>query len=159
PCDGCPARRALETGGRAEQRYRWPTRLGEREVEVTAFPYATAEGAPGVIEVVRDVSERAELERQGMEAASLASLGGLAAGVAHEIRNPIGIITSSAQLLEQNDALAGRDRELLRVLRDESARVDRTISEFVRFATPPRPSRAITPLQPLLARVQSSLRP
>jgi signal transduction histidine kinase len=159
PCQSCPAERALASGERAEQRYLWPTQFGEREVEVTAFPFAREDGAAAVIEVVRDVSERAELERQVMQAQSLASLGSMAAGVAHEIRNPIGIITSSAQLLGHTEALPERDRELLRVLRDESARVDRTISEFVSFATPSKPHRSATQPGALLERVQSALRP
>jgi two-component system, sporulation sensor kinase E len=159
PCESCPARRTLESGARAEQRYRWPTRMGLREVEVTTFRFSTDDGKPGVIEVVRDVSERAELERQIVQAQSLANLGAMAAGVAHEIRNPLGMIMSSAQLLSRADELGPRDRELLQVVRDESARVERTISEFVHFATPPQPSRAATSVTALLERVQSVLRP
>jgi two-component system, sporulation sensor kinase E len=159
PCESCPARRTLETGARAEQRYRWPTRMGVREVEVTTFRFSMDDGKPGVIEVVRDVSERGELERQIVQAQSLASLGGMAAGVAHEIRNPLGMIMSSAQLLSRAEELSPRDRELLQVVRDESARVERTISEFVHFATPPEPSRAATSVTALLERVQSVLRP
>ncbi len=158
PCDSCPARSTLATGARAEQRDRWPTRLGLREVEVTTFRFSAEDGRPGVIEVVRDVSERAELERQIMQAQSLANLGSMAAGVAHEMRNPLGMIMSSAQLLSRAEELSPRDRELLQVVRDESARVERTISEFVHFATPPQPSLAATSVPTLLERVQSVLR-
>ncbi|MFQ5514699.1 MAG: nitrogen regulation protein NR(II) [Myxococcota bacterium] len=160
PCPECPARITLERGVRAEHRYRWPTADGaEREVEVTTFPFTLEEPHDAVIEIVRDVSERAELERQVVQSESLASLGQLAAGVAHEIRNPIGMISSSAQLLAQTSRLEARDRELLEVIQKESARVNETISEFVGFASPPAPSRVATDLRSLLERVRSVLRP
>jgi two-component system, NtrC family, sensor histidine kinase HydH len=107
---------------------------------------------------IRQLTDAIEYSNRQLQE-SLASLGSMAAGVAHEIRNPIGIITSSAQLLGQTASLAPRDRELLGVLRDESARVERTVSEFVRFATPPRPNPTATHPAELLARVQSSLSP
>jgi signal transduction histidine kinase len=158
PCTGCPARRALEHGRPATQRYRWPAGPGEIEVEVTAFPFQGELGEPAVIEVVRDVSERAELERQIAQSASLASLGELAAGVAHEIRNPVGVIASAAQLLGQGQH-AERDRPLVDAISAEAARIGRTIQEFVGFAAPFEPSRNATEPAALLARVRDMLRP
>jgi signal transduction histidine kinase len=160
PCPGCPARAAWETGGSATQRYHWPLASGKlAEVEVTTFPFTTEVGRPAVIEVVRDVSERAELERQVVQSTSLANLGEMAAGIAHEIRNPIGMIQSAAQLLEQDAAAAQRDRPLLEVIRHEADRVNRSITEFVGFAAPPTPSRIATAPGELLERVRAMLRP
>jgi signal transduction histidine kinase len=160
PCPGCPARVTAATGAQAQRRYRWPGADGApREVEVVTFPFKTLENENAVIEVVRDVSERGELERQLVQSASLASLGELAAGVAHEIRNPIGMIRSSAQLLENAGGLAERDRELLSVIEKEANRVAETITEFVGFATPTRPSLAACEVPPLLERAQAMLRP
>jgi len=160
PCEGCPAATTLAYGRRAERRYRWPGESGRMlDVEVTTFPFMTPQGDPGAIELVRDVSERVMLERQVAQAETLAKLGEMAAGVAHEIRNPIGMIASSAQLLAQADGLAERDRELLGVMLVESARINLTISEFVNFATPPKPCKALTDPGALLERVRSVLRP
>jgi signal transduction histidine kinase len=86
-------------------------------------------------------------------------LGELAAGVAHEIRNPIGMIRSSAQLLEGATSLAERDRELLNVIEKEANRVAETITEFVGFATPTQPTLAACEVAPLLERAQTMLRP
>lgn len=160
PCPGCPARITAATGAQAQRRYRWPGPDGaQREVEVVTFPFKTLENENAVIEVVRDVSERGELERQLVQSASLASLGELAAGVAHEIRNPIGMIRSSAQLLEGAASLAERDRELLNVIEKEATRVAETITEFVGFATPTQPALAACEVAPLLERAQTMLRP
>jgi len=76
-------------------------------VRITELTAALAESNVSLTQRVRDrtqevergLSERAELERQIIQSESLASLGEMAAGVAHEIRNPIGMISSSAQLL------------------------------------------------------------
>jgi PAS domain S-box-containing protein len=160
PCAGCPARRTMETGAQAQRRYRWPAPGGgTREVEVVTFPYTSRDNERAVIEVVRDVSERGELERQLVQSASLASLGELAAGVAHEIRNPIGMIKSSAQLLEGASGLSERDRALLGVIETEATRVAETITEFVGFAAPTKPSVVACEVAPLLERVRVMLAP
>ncbi len=159
PCPGCPARKTMATGAQAQRRYRWPAPDGGvREVEVVTFPYTSRENAHAVIEVVRDVSERGELERQLVQSASLASLGELAAGVAHEIRNPIGMIRSSAQLLEGASGLSERDRTLLGVIEKEATRVAETITEFVGFAAPTKPSLASCEVGPLFERTATMLR-
>jgi signal transduction histidine kinase len=160
PCPGCPAQDTLRSGATTHRRYRWPTRGGmERDVEVTTFAYTPANRERAVIEVVRDVSERTDLERQVIQSESLASLGELAAGVAHELRNPIGMITSAAQLLAPAEGLALRDRELLGVVQREATRLEATVSEFVNFAAPPRPSLVAVDPRALVERVATMLRP
>jgi PAS domain S-box-containing protein len=159
PCPGCPARRTMANGAQAQRRYRWPSPDGtSREVEVVTFPYTSRENEHAVIEVVRDVSERGELERQLVQSASLASLGELAAGVAHEIRNPIGMIRSSAQLLEGATGLSERDRTLLGVIEKEATRVADTITEFVGFAAPTKPNVAACDVAPMFERAEQMLR-
>jgi signal transduction histidine kinase len=160
PCPGCPARETLRSGAAAHRRYRWPTAGGvERDVEVTTFAFQTTDRRRALIEVVRDVSDRADLERQVVQSESLARLGELAAGVAHELRNPIGMISSAAQLLTVAEGLAERDRELLGVVQREATRIEATVSEFVNFAVPPRPSLVPVDARALIERVATMLRP
>jgi two-component system sensor histidine kinase HydH len=99
-----------------------------------------------------------ELERQISRSANLASLGELAAGIAHEIRNPVGMIASAAQLLERGEH-AERDRKLVSAISSEAARIGRTIGEFVSFAAPPEPSRTATEPAALLLRTREMLAP
>lgn len=53
----------------------------------------------GIVMVGRDLTERRQLESQLIQSAKMASLGVMAGGIAHELRNPLGIISASAQLL------------------------------------------------------------
>ncbi len=83
----------------------------------------------------------------------LAALGEMAAGIAHEIRNPLGIISSSAQLLEKSLPGSGeRSRQLIGILQEETQRLDALITDFLTFGRPPRPQRRQTDLSALLRR-------
>lgn len=76
-------------------------------------------------------------ERELVEAAKFAFVGELAAGVAHEVRTPLGVMRSSTQLLER--ALEAKDdevRELLQLLRDEVDRIERVVSGLLELARP-----------------------
>lgn len=79
------------------------------------------------------------LEHQAGEAERLAYIGTLAAGLAHEIRNPLNSLNLNMQLLEE-DLPAGEvgeaSRRLTTVTRSEIARLERLVSEFLAFARP-----------------------
>jgi signal transduction histidine kinase len=127
------------------------------------FHYFTALVAPDLRrrlverEVARQVEQSAPAERRTLEDRHARSLERLAAGVAHEIRNPIGMIKSSAQLLEGATGLSERDRALLGVIETEATRVAETITEFVGFAAPTKPSVVACEIAPLFERVRAML--
>ena len=58
-----------------------------------------AQAVVGIVGVGQDLAERRELESQLFHSAKLASMGVMAGGIAHEIRNPLGISSAAAQLL------------------------------------------------------------
>lgn len=80
------------------------------------------------------LTQLAEAKDQLHRQEHLAALGEMAAGVAHEIRNPLGIVASSAQLLE--DKIAANDQEaeeLLQVIREETHRLNNLLHDFLTF--------------------------
>jgi two-component system, NtrC family, nitrogen regulation sensor histidine kinase GlnL len=92
----------------------------------------------GTIVLLRDLTNVRELEEAVRQADRLSSLGALAAGLAHEIKNPLGGIKGAAQLLElefpENEEL----REYIRVMLKEVQRVNLIVEELLALASPGR---------------------
>jgi len=76
----------------------------------------------------------ARAEMAIMRADALATLGRMAAHMAHEIRNPLGIIRGSVQRLQSSPSVAEKDRELLGFLPEEVDRLDQIVTRYLRFA-------------------------
>lgn len=89
---------------------------------------------------VRDITERKKMEEQVRRSEKLASMGELAAAIAHEIRNPLGAICNSVGILDTHLKLTGQDKNLLEMIVGQSERLDRIISDFLTFAHPREPS-------------------
>lgn len=87
------------------------------------------------------VAERERLERDLHQAEKLASMGRVVAGIAHEIRNPLGIIQSSAEfLLKKARAEDSPSRtRMLEVMNDEIRRLGQTVNDFLDYARPKKP--------------------
>jgi PAS domain S-box-containing protein len=93
----------------------------------------------GAVLLLEDVTDRVALERSARQAEKLAALGTLAAGLAHELNNPIGIMSSRVELmLLDADAqpLPGVVREDLQVLHRNVQRVARIAQGLLSFARP-----------------------
>lgn len=79
----------------------------------------------------------------------LSALGELSAALAHEIRNPIGVINTAAALLEKSESPA-KNSELLRMIREESLRVSTLVQDFLQLSRHRQPSFAdLDPAAPL----------
>jgi signal transduction histidine kinase len=89
----------------------------------------------------------------------LASLGILAAGVAHEIRNPLTAIKFRLYSLRQSLPKAGADDEDATVIAGEISRLERIVEDFLQFARPSEPEMVTVPAQRMLQEVHDLLRP
>jgi two-component system sensor histidine kinase PilS (NtrC family) len=72
-----------------------------------------------------------ELVSRRAEQLTLSTLGRLSAGIAHEVRNPLGAISHAAQLLEESEALPADDRQLLQIILTQSKRVNAIINNVL----------------------------
>ncbi len=88
--------------------------------------------------IVEDLTEKQRLEFAVRQSEKLAAVGGLAAGIAHEIRNPLAGISGSIELLSQNFQNED-DKKLGKIILKEIDRLNRLISEFLDFAKPDQP--------------------
>ncbi len=86
------------------------------------------------------IQEREALERELQQQEKLAGMGRVVAGIAHEIRNPLGIIRSSAELLLKKAQGSGDpNSRLLAAIFDESKRLSKTVGDFLDYARPKAP--------------------
>ena len=88
----------------------------------------------------RRQEEQRSLEAQLHQAERLAALGEMTAGVAHEIRNPLGIISSTAELLKQRLGKYEPQDRLAQIIVEESNRLNEKVTEFLDFSRPRVPS-------------------
>jgi signal transduction histidine kinase len=103
--------------------------------------------------------ERERLEGEIRQTERLTALGHMSAGLAHEIRNPLGIMKVSIQMLAQEKGDDGVVSEYCRVLLEECERLNRLVSEFLTFARPKVPVRERIALGTLLDEGVSLIQP
>ncbi|MCM2284349.1 MAG: ATP-binding protein [Desulfobacula sp.] len=89
--------------------------------------------------IEKRADERLKLEEKLRQAEHLSAIGEMTAGVSHEIRNPLGIIKSSAQLLKKKMEKVDAQSAIPDIIIEESARLDNIITDFLNFAKPQRP--------------------
>jgi two-component system sensor histidine kinase PilS (NtrC family) len=104
----------------------------------------------GAICSFEDLTDIKRMEEQVRQADRLAAIGRLAAGLAHEIRNPIGSIRGSVEVLRESLNPQGDDRRLMDIVLRESDRLDAIIRDFLQFSRPPHLVRVPTDLSAML---------
>ena len=106
-------------------------------VAVTCYPLMLSTGENiGAILTLKDITYIRELEAAVRQADRLSTMGTLAAGLAHEVKNPLGGIKGAAQLLERELTADSDLREYTRVMIRETERIDRIIRELLDLASP-----------------------
>jgi two-component system nitrogen regulation sensor histidine kinase GlnL len=106
-------------------------------VAVTCYPLVQGSGENiGAILTLKDITYIRELEAAVRQADRLSTLGTLAAGLAHEVKNPLGGIKGAAQLLEREFEPQSDKLEYTRVVIRETERIDHIIRELLELASP-----------------------
>ncbi len=102
--------------------------------------------------------EQKRLEEQLQQSEKLASIGQMVATIAHEIRNPLGIIRSSAEVLAKKiNPDPPKIQKLTGIIVEEATRLSSILTDFLDFARPRSPNLKATDVRDIIARVRTNL--
>jgi len=109
----------------------------------------------GVVLIFQDITEAKLLEEELRRKDKLAVIGELAAGIAHELKNPLASVSGSAEVLRESLQPEGEDARLLDLVVRESSRINQIIEEFLNYSRIRRSDIRPLPLKSLLEEVAS----
>lgn len=162
-CGNCPGTIAMETGRSAEAEREILRENGERQVlRIQAYPVVhPADGPSGFVEYVSDITRQRKMEEDLKKYATnleevvrertlrlqeahqkmihrekIAALGQMAAGVAHEIGNPLSALSSIVRNIASDSGRDGGREKKLRMMQDQIDRIARIVRELVDFSRP-----------------------
>jgi len=151
------ARAGDRTLARLELAYGHPE--GRRlDLGVTVTPLANPAAGTGYLIVFQDLTDIRRLEDEVRTKEKLAAVGEMAAQLAHEIRNPLGSIRGSAQVLMGEPALGEEQARLLEIISLESKRLSDTLNRFLYQARTPARRHEAVDLLPVVESAVTLLR-
>jgi two-component system sensor histidine kinase PilS (NtrC family) len=92
------------------------------------------DGLTGVVAVFQDLTEVREMERRARRNETLAEVGALAAGIAHELRNGLKPISGSVEVLQRELKLEGETADLMDLIARESARLNKFVTDLLSYS-------------------------
>ena len=119
-------------------------------LEVIATVLEEEDGARGVVVLFRDITEIKQLKKEIAQSQRLASLGSLAAGVAHEIRNPLSSIKGFATYFKERYRDNPDDSQTADIMVQEVDRLNRVIGQLLDYARPMTMNRRETAIQTVI---------
>ena len=100
--------------------------------------------------IFQDITKFKEMEEQIKRVDKMAAVGALAAGMAHEIRNPLASLSGSIQMLRAELTLDESQQHLMEITLRESERLNALITDFLLFAQPPQSHKILYPVERIL---------
>ncbi|HEX5475780.1 MAG TPA: ATP-binding protein [Vicinamibacterales bacterium] len=108
------------------------------ELGISTAVLRTPRGDGGLLLTFQDVTDAKKHEREARVQQRLAAVGEMAAGIAHEIRNPLASMAGSIQMLRDELPLTAEQSQLMDIVLRESDRLNGTIRSFLAYAKPHR---------------------
>ena len=146
PSEDCPIRRCFDTG---EKEVAVVTHNGA-VLEMRAFPVKEGDKVSSVLLLVSDITEKMAMQAEAMQATHLASLGELAAGVAHEINNPVTGIINYGQILINECSPGSTEKDIGERIVKEGERIGRIVKTLLSYARDGREEKKPTRIPAIL---------
>ncbi len=130
--------------------------IGEHQnwIDANFMPLKNESGTvTGVLCIARDITEYKNLERQLISAEKLASLGTLAAGVAHEINNPMAVILGFCDLLLEKTEKGSQNHEDLKIIERQGLHCKEVVENLLSFARLNKESSEYADLNPCMGEI------
>ncbi len=140
----------------AEMNFRSEVKLTKKDRKSIPIGYSFAKlnmpGTEDKYEVItlQDLTETKRMEKQIMQAKKMATLGEMAAGIAHELRNPLAAISGAAEVLDASGDIQYHNQGLMKIITRECNRLQNSITDFLSFSKPIEPEKEWVPLLPLV---------
>ena len=158
PSEDSPITRCFDT---AEKEVAVVTHNGA-VLDIRAFPIKEAERVSSVLLLVSDITEKMAMQAEAMLAGHMASLGELAAGVAHEINNPITGIINYGQILINECSPESMEKDIGERIVKEGERIGRIVKTLLSYARSGReekkPTRVPAVLEESIILIQAQIR-
>ncbi len=134
PIPDCPCYQAFRSSAVTRHEFA-EQHLDSRLFDASAYPINDKDGTVKLmVHVVRDITERKKMEQQLQIAGRLAAVGELAAGVAHELNNPLTAVQAFAQLINDRDDLDETTKSDVETIYREAQRASRITTNLLSFA-------------------------
>jgi signal transduction histidine kinase len=151
-CEDCPLQETWTLGAPSnDTKFLTPPSNEGFSTEMYTLPLAsTPDSRAHVFCYMKDLSKEMRLKDKLTQSRKLATVGQMAAGIAHEIRNPLISIRSSIEMLQENPSFDEEERTLAGIIHTEAVQLERVIREFLAYAQPPQLERSRVQLNEII---------
>jgi len=134
---------------KAKQVVPWHGELIDRRRDGSVFPiwlytsylFDSKGEKKGAVSIIEDITQKKEMEKSLLDSIRWKTMAEMAAGMAHEIRNPLSSIVTSLKLLQdaRGETINDEHITITHIIRKESDRLNKIIGDFLRFSRPQKP--------------------
>lgn len=135
-CENCQLKSTGKSKVISRKEYQVKSKKITKTFELVNIPVSLKSGEPACLEILSDISTRIQLQDQLLQSEKLASIGEMAAVIAHEIRNSLTSANMLLQLVNESETVSVSDKKSLDVVLSSIDRINQITNDLLTFARP-----------------------